>query len=240
MNVFKYLYTVNYSNLLNIPIRCSKVLKNCKYLFSQPANRSQPSTPSVHLSIRPPSPTPPAKSHNGKIRILYLVQWATNEAKPQSAKHQNNHQQIITRSWYTDTTQQNYLNWKVKQTAGQTWSNLDTICQWPSSVKDQGQVSGFRINDQGQVSRSDLYPILHRILGHNLQKAAAVWKCCLAAYLTLFKYENAYLTSFKYENAYLTFFCPGLCLYHPSTEAHPHQPIWIFHKKLTVKVHLRN
>ena len=64
MNVFKYLYTVNYSNLLNIPIRCSKVLKNCKYLFSQPANRSQPSTPSVHLSIRPPSPTPPAKSHN--------------------------------------------------------------------------------------------------------------------------------------------------------------------------------
>ena len=140
--------------------------------------------------------------------------------RSQSAKHQNNHQQIITRSWYTDTTQQNYLNWKVKQTAGQTWSNLDTICKWPSSVKDQGQVSGFRINDQGQVSRSDLYPILHRILGHNLQKAAAVWKCCLAAYLT----------SFKYENAYLTFFCPGLCLYHPSTEAHPHQPIWIFHK----------
>ena len=33
-----------------------------------------------------------------------------------------------------------------------------------------------------------------------------------------------------YENAYLTSFCPGLCLSHPSTEAHPRLPIWIFQK----------
>ena len=33
-----------------------------------------------------------------------------------------------------------------------------------------------------------------------------------------------------YENACLTSFCPGLCLSHPSTEAHPRLPIWIFQK----------